>query len=294
MHRYALSFPNALATEPAWQRACAAARLRRIEFSCDTNVLEQPEAFDAQVRSLALMQTRGEVLVGSIHIPFGNGWDFASPDEAKRRQAVRRVERFLRACRPLTCRNYTLHGCLEPVPLDDEPRQRCIEAFRQTLADLMPLCRELDVSLNVEILPRSCLANHAAELQRMTDGFPLAHVGVCFDVNRLCGHPEALPDSIRLLAPRIRAFHLSDYDGIDECHWYPMLGVIDWPAVMEAIRELPQDVILIFETHGFIHPPAWQQRTIDPACEFRNAERLVFLLENAAEITARIAETPIA
>ena len=80
---------------------------------------------------------------------------------------------------------------------------------------------------------------------------------------------------------------------MDECHWSPGLGVIDWAATMDAVRALPHDVLLIFEVFGFIRAPQWQSRRLAPDVVFRSYERNVFYLENAAEIQRRIGEMKI-
>lgn len=290
MYRYAISVPDSRIPIPEWQNAIANARLKRIEFSCATNCMEADFDFNEKVAILAKLQAEGKVIVGSVHIPFGGGWEFADVNEDKRVACVNRTINFLRACIPLNCKEYTMHGCLEPVK--PEEREDAIKSIRQTLTDLLPIAREMNIHINVEILPRSCLANTAEELKRIVDGLP-TEIGVCFDVNHLCNHPEKLYDSILLLADRIHTFHISDYDGVDECHWYPCLGVIDWVAVMNAVKQLPNDVLLMFETSGFLKPPVWQKRDLDYTIEFNAAEHNIFLLENIAEIKKRTAETPI-
>ena len=35
---------------------------------------------------------------------------------------------------------------------------------------------------------------------------------------------------------RITALHISDYDGIDEKHWPPGKGIIDWNLVLESLQ----------------------------------------------------------
>ncbi len=48
----------------------------------------------------------------------------------------------------------------------------------------------------------------------------------------------ALGDVVRDLGDRIFTLHLSDYDGVDEKHWVPGEGVIDWTAFMRALHEI--------------------------------------------------------
>jgi len=290
MYTYAISFSDGVVMDPAWREAIAKAKLKRIEFSCNYAITTPGTRMKAHI--LAAMEKQGSVKVDSIHIPFGGGWSLACPLEAERRCAEQNIADFIQACDCLPCKNYTLHGCLEPVK--PEERKASIQAFRTTVTNLLPLVQKRGISLNIEILPRTCLANTSEELAEMIDGLPEENVGVCFDVNHLCGCPEKIADGLKLLAKRIRSLHISDYDGIDECHWYPGFGVINWPEVMSTIKGLPNDLVLIFECVGFLKVSPWGTRPPkDYAIDFRGMERNIFYLENCAELNNRISDIQI-
>lgn len=288
MYVYAISVPDPFVLDSDWQKAIAAARLKRIELDISTSCAANAEELALKVQILTQMQSEGKVIVGSVHLPFGAHWEYSGLDEAERRATVENVKKVVVACRPLGCRLFTMHTCLEPIAPEDRAAE--IEAFRKTLADLVPFALGEGVFLNAENLPRSCLGNTAEELFEMLKGFPENPIGVNFDVNHLCGHPEKIPEGIALHASRLRSFHFSDYDGIDECHWYPGLGVIDWAAVMEEVRRLPNDVQLTFEASRFLHAPEWKSRKLDPAIPLAAAVHNVFLMENAAEFQRRKAK----
>ena len=92
------------------------------------------------------------------------------------------------------------------------------------------------------------------------------------------------------LAPRIRSFHLCDYDGIDETHWMPGQGIHDWVELMKHIRAIDHDLLLILETE-------WQlklkTRAVDPRFAFRQNERVVWFLENCEKIMPQIKDYQI-
>ena len=90
-----------------------------------------------------------------------------------------------------------------------------------------------------------------------------------------------MPEFLTRLAPRLRSLHLSDYDGIDECHWYPGLGILDWPAIMAAVKAVPQELLLIFESAGFLQAG---KRRISSYFILENGVRNAYFCENAAEI----------
>ena len=286
MYRYAISVPDRVAEDAAFLNVLAKAKLKRIEFSCSSGTAK--ESMTDRIAVMVERQAVGDLEVGSIHIPFGGWWGVSAPGEAVRSLAVENVKDFIRACAPLNCRNFTLHGSSEPIPTMPTERKKHLAAFRKSVEELLPTAQEFGVSLNIEDLPRTCLGNTIEEFGEMLDGFPVDSVGVCFDVNHLCGCPERVPEALRVFAPRIRALHVSDYDGVDETHWYPGLGILDWAAIMEAVHALPNDAVLIFESFGFLDVPKYQNRTIVPEVLLRSFEHSVFELENAAEIKRRI------
>lgn len=291
MRRYAFSFPANLILEPAWVNALEQAKLKRVELNFEAN--DTGDVIGERITRLAECQASGKIIVGSVHIPFGALWPLSDLDESLRQAASARIRDFIEACAPLNCRNFTLHGCLEPQPTSEPLLGKAIDQFRKTMDELIPVATKFNVSLNIEDLPRTCLGKTAEELARMIDGLPKEQVGVCFDVNHFCGHPERLAAGIDLLADRIRTFHISDYDGDDECHWYPLLGAIDWEAIMDSIRKLPQDVLMVFEAFGFLTKPNWKQRPHHPEVLLRSYERNVFVMENAAELQKRISQVII-
>ena len=285
-HLFAASHPASLVLDSAWLKAMTVTWLKPIEYSagrCPT-----PEALAAHVNELLRLQNAGVLSVASVHIPFFDDWTPAHLDPEQRRERLGRYRAFMEALRPLNPGNFTLHPSQEPNKPEDRPALRA--ALRETLLGLVPVARDMGASINVEILPRTCMGNTAEEMADMLDGMP-AEVGVCFDVNHLCGHPEKIAPGIRLLADRIRALHISDYDGVDECHWLPGLGLIDWAAVMEAVDGLPRQPLLIFEIDP-VAPPQWQNRAADPSIRCRNLERSAYFLEHAAELQSAIAAFP--
>ncbi len=292
MYNYAISIPDNIILDHECRSALSTSKIRRIEFSCSASTPE--EQLTEEIALLKKMQDKGEIIAASIHIPFGQGWEYQSTNEAVRRKAVDKATTFIRNCSCLNSRLFTMHGCMEPVPLEPAERGRCLEAARRSLEELIPVAADHGITLNIEDLPRSCLGNTPEELGQLVEGFPLEQVGICFDVNHLCGAAERLPEAIKTHRDRIRSFHISDYDGVDECHWYPGMGVIDWSAVMDEIRTLPNDnVLLIFEAFSFLKAPAWQDRRVSMELILKSFVRNIFYLENADELQKRIASQEI-
>jgi len=285
MYKYTISVPNAWFADVDFQAAAANSKLKRFECSCSAQV-KGPEAYSTS-KLVCELQKSGLIDIASVHIPFGGGWSFASPDENLRKEAVDNTLEFLDAFAPTGSKNYTMHTCLEPIPDADRPAS--LKALAKTIEEVLPAAAKMGIFINMENLPRTCLGNTPQELFDIIKDFPMDNLGVCFDVNHFCNCAEIIPQAIDLLAKHIRAFHISDYDGIDECHWYPGFGAVDWAAVMDRIRTLPNDLTVIFECSGFLTIPSWQASTRKIYKYFFNGmQRNVFFMENAREIKQRI------
>ncbi|MDD3155531.1 MAG: TIM barrel protein, partial [Victivallaceae bacterium] len=254
---------------------------------------ESPELFHSQLCGAKKIAEHYCGAIGSIHLPFmpSEKMFVSSPDESLRKKGVEFMGNFIRSCKGIPNRHYTLHSISEPVP--DSERGARIAALRRSMEELLPFTMEQGASLNLELLPRSCIGNTAQELLQCVDGLPKAGIGVCIDVNHFMSDAAGVPDAIERLAPWIRTMHLSNYDGVDECHWHCFFGVLDWRAILAQLRKLPQDVLCIFEVTA-LQPPVWHNRTAPIKLHFDAAEKSVFFLENIDELTERFERLSIA
>ncbi len=277
MQKYALSVKGAFVLQPAFPEALRNSHLRCIELSYS------PPPAEGEVEAILAALTphvqSGLLEVASIHLPF-YPWNCSNPDEAARQESSRLVADLLERFRPLGFTEVTVHPGDGLTPKELRPIR--MAQMKKTITELLPRLEAWGVSLNLELLPRDCIGNCEEELLAMIAPFPAERVNLCFDVNHLMGRYRELPEVIARLAPRIHSFHLSDYDGVDECHWQVGLGLIDWSAVMKAIRALPRRPLLIFESGLSV----LQDRPCNPIHRFRAAEHEIFLLERADQLEA--------
>ena len=182
----------------------------------------------------------------------------------------------------------TLHASHEP-PLSEHPVR--IDQVCRSIEELIPLAEELGFSINVEFLPRTCIGNCVEELQAITSRFAPEHVGICMDVNHAMNRWREVPEMISVLAPRIRAFHINDYDGVDEMHWFPGQGILDWPAIMRQIRAISHDVLLTFETINELGTRV--SHVADPLFGVRQTEAAIWFLEHCETVVPQIREFQI-
>lgn len=250
---------------PALAAALPQAPIRAVEANA-ADLDEDAAAGGDEHGRLACLARGGRLAVVSIHLPFGTGWDPSALDDRERRSAVARVAAQVLDYADLGSRFLTWHASAEPVP--DHERGPRLAAMRQSLADLLPTLAHTGQTVAIELLPRSCIGRDEIELLALVEGFDPGAVGICLDVNHVMGRAAELPAIVARLAGRLVTAHLSDYDGIDERHWLPGAGVIDWPALLGAFRATGRPLTLIYETAcrpGSDDPLALLQGIVDNA-----------------------------
>ena len=289
MYSYGLSLNYRCAEDPKWFEAVSRSKVRKFEFGAENDA--PPEAYAAAVDNILRTASTIGIEAASVHIPFGAA-PWVPSRESERAIALEAIRGLMRAWAPLRPQRYTLHGCTEADT--DVPHSEQMRALRVFLSEILPDVEAAGTSFNIEYLPRTCLGNTPEELEEIVDGFPPELIGICLDVNHASPRTEQMPAMIRQLGSRINAFHISDTDGVDECHWHPGQGIIDWPACMAEIKALERDVLLILEVNR-VPFPKWQEprHHNDLSADLAAMEQNVLFLENAEEFTRRRAELVI-
>ncbi len=203
------------------------------------------------------------VAARTVHANFGAALDISAQDPGVRGAGMQAVRAALDLAMRVGAGIVVVHPSSEPIA-DSERAARFEQSWR-SLAALAERARLARCRIAVEWLPRTCLGRSVKELLGLLAGVDPAAAGVCLDTNHLMGDYAFLPGAVRALGPRLLALHCSDYDGVDEKHWPPGRGVIDWPAFLAALREV-----------GFTGPLHYEA-VLDGATP---AERLAFAAAN--------------
>ncbi|MBO6263214.1 MAG: sugar phosphate isomerase/epimerase, partial [Clostridia bacterium] len=172
-----------------------------------------------------------------VHISFGTYWDFSDLDENKRKDAVKRTVDIFSECDPYKPNCYIMHGSFEPIEIKD--RKPKIVKLVESLKEMKSKTK---TTICLENLPRSCIGNTSEETIDIVDK---AGVKICVDVNHfLSEKPE---DAILKMGKRIYTTHISDYDFIDERHWLPGAGKINWKKVIASFEKIGYSGVLNME-----------------------------------------------
>ena len=212
----------------------AAAGISVVEISLPGAPIDQQR--DLACRAYTLLRLSGMKL-WSVHLPFGRSLDISAPDEAERLRAIDELKQSVDLARGLGAGTLVIHGSSEPN--DDASRGARMEACCRSLGCLQDYAAGM--RLAVENLPRTCIGRAGWEVARLSE----ACAGVCFDVNHLLIEDHAA--FMDAAAGKVITTHLSDYDGVDERHWLPGMGIVPWKLVRERLLAAGYDGPFLFE-----------------------------------------------
>ncbi len=171
----------------------------------------------------------------SYHLPFNgaNVFDIASLDCELRKNTVKVLENYIKLGADIGIDKFVIHPCGEPKSSEGAMREEEILRSMESLDTLAEIAAREGAVIAVEDLPRSCLGNTAAEIERLISAND--KLRVCFDTNHLLTKSNL--DFIERLGDKIVTVHISDFDFINERHWLPGEGKLDWQAIYKKLIE---------------------------------------------------------
>lgn len=200
--------------------------IEAIEVSLPT---AQHDALD--LCAIAKLRDRHRVELWSYHLPFApfSELEISTLDRTLRDRTVSYFERLIERAADVGINKFVIHPSGEPIPASD--REARIGYSMQSLDALAEFAHRRGAVIAVEDLPRTCLGNTADEMLRLLEAND--KLRVCFDSNHLLSDTNL--NFIQKLGDRIVTVHISDYDFVDEKHWLPGEGGVDWNEVYSAL-----------------------------------------------------------
>lgn len=172
------------------------------------------------------------VSLWSYHLPFAppDVLDIASTDETVRRHTVEYWSALIKKGAEIGIRTFVVHPSSEPKS-EGEGRAAELDAAMTSLASLAECAAREGGIIAVEDLPRSCLGRSTEEISRLISADD--RLRVCFDTNHLLIDNNL--NFLERLGDKIVTLHVSDYDFLDEKHWLPGEGKVDFHALYGAL-----------------------------------------------------------
>lgn len=174
------------------------------------------------------------VPINSFHLPFMpfKSVDPSAVDEELRINTVNMMKSLIEKISALGTHIFIIHPSAEHFP--PEERKLRIEQSKKSLAELATFADKYNSVIAVEDLPRTCLGNCTAEIAELITADE--RLRVCFDTNHLL--TEGYEKFIAEVGEKIITTHIADYDFIDEKHWLPGEGMLDWQGLYSALADV--------------------------------------------------------
>lgn len=243
--------------------SCVAAGIRIFEIYYNPEELfeNEPEAVRAHADALG-------ATLASYHFPFipFEDWDISVPETAERVLPV--LEKLIDRWSAVGIQKYIVHPSGEPIE-DAERAERLCHA-KASLARLAAYAEARGCTVCVEDLPRTNLGNTAEEMEELIQAHPALRV--CFDTNHLQGQDPAY--FVHHLGKKIVTTHISDCDSINERHWLPGEGELDFQSIYRAFLEIGYEGAWLYELGLGQSITAIRPRDLRPEDIVKNAEEI--------------------
>lgn len=266
MFEIGMSTAGAMPTE-SFIRSLAEAGVKHMETSL---TYDGSQALNYE--ELKSLSTQYGVNLWSYHLPFGapDVLDIASRDEAIREKTVAYWCELIKKGAEIGIKRFVAHPSSEPKSKEPDVREAEIEQSMRSLRMLAEVAAAHGAIVAVEDLPRSCLGRNSEELLRLISAD--ARLGICFDTNHLLR--EDLYEFAERIAHKIVTVHISDYDFINERHWLPGEGKIDWPRLYGILVQNGYRGAWMYEFGAKFSKTITRDRDLTPADFVRNAEEI--------------------
>ena len=203
-----------------------------------------PEQTEPMMQAMKASIDSTKMRIWSVHLPFSHTLDISVLDDSARNANVNFMAKIIKLSAMYSPRKLVLHPSSEPIK--EEDREQRLHNSIASIDILRKETAEIGAQLCIENLPRTCLGRDSKEMKQLVEDFP--DVGICFDVNHLL--TESQHDFIQALGDKITTVHISDYDYVDEKHWLPGKGKIDWGLLYSDLINANYKGVFMFECDG--------------------------------------------
>jgi len=246
----------------------------------EVSITETNSAMKIDWQKMKKLSEDTGVELWTAHLPFHpfEVNNIASLDKDVCKKTVETLSEYLKNAASIGIKTGVIHPSGEPIA--DEDRELSMQHAKECLYELAKVCKREGIVLAIEDLPRTCLGRNSGEVLDLIS--PDESLMVCFDTNHLLG--ESIKDFVKAVGSKIRTLHVSDYDRLDERHWLPGEGVIDWVEMMDLLDEINYNGVFMYELS--VTDP-WKNitrsRDLTPAdfyrnaCELHNREKLTVI-----------------
>lgn len=195
---------------------------------------------------------RAGILFRQAHGMFVTGMQWDDPDYPERDGILALNTRCIEAAKILGVEWMVIH----PLNLPHDPvynRQKAKDANLTYLAPFIDKARAEGIGLAIENMVdfvrnrRRYCGGDPDELLDLVDTIHDPAVGICIDTGHSFLAGMDVASFIRLAGERVKALHINDNRQKGDEHLVPFDGLINWPSVLSALRDIGYDHDFAFE-----------------------------------------------
>lgn len=216
--------------------------------------IEECVSFD--YKEIHKWATQYDVNLWSYHLPYEPRAEINMAKRHLRKHTLELFSELIKKGSDIGIDKFVIHPSSEPIPEDERSEQT--ECAKENLAELVEVANKCGAVLAAENMARTCLARNSDELLEIVSAHPALRV--CFDTNHLFG--EDMQSFIRKIGNKIITIHVSDRDSINERHWLPGEGELDWQVIYKSLKEVGYNGPWLYEI-GLNPPPTIERRKLE-------------------------------
>lgn len=196
----------------------------------------QEEYLIADYKAIKKMADEYGVELWSFHLPFKpfKLIDISTSDNEWRKKSVSYQAEILKKAADAGLDKFVLHsGGITKRETQAEVDER-LERACESYAEMAEIAAKEGAVICIENLPPVCVGKDVEEIKKLLSADE--RLRVCFDTNHLL--PGDGAEFIHALKDKLVTIHVSDYDFVNERHWLPGEGKVDWQKIYNALIEV--------------------------------------------------------
>ena len=194
----------------------------------------------------------------SVHSHMRPDFDISSLEKESNDAAIAELSELINRMSAVGIDKVVIHPTHTMEPFDQSTRGEKVKHAMACLGTLAEYAYKKNVYIALENLPRTCLGNTIEEHLTLLSAND--KLRVCLDFNHSLIDDTA--EFIKAVGDRIITVHVSDRDNINERHWLPGEGVLDWKANIDALEAVGYKGVWMYEM-GLDCPITITRRRLD-------------------------------
>lgn len=225
---------------------------------------------DIDYKNIKELAEKYNVGLWSYHLPFlpFSEVNIASLESFVRENTIKYFTELILKASNIGIDKFVIHPSGEPIP--NSERQEHIKFAKQSLNELSEIAAKCGAVIAVEDLPRTCLGKNSDEILDLISANN--KLRVCFDTNHLLGEDNI--NFMKKVAEKIVTVHISDYDFLNERHWLPGEGKLNWNEMYNTFKEIGYNGAWMYEVRLESPKSIIRDRNLEFADFYNNANEI--------------------